>query len=118
MGLMRSLRRYLPQYGVRINAICPWMTATSMVASIEPGWRAAGLPVNEPIDVAEIILAVDFGRNINGKGVFVEGGRGWDIEENLDRLEPQWLGIEPSESLSRLIWLEDWQANTVKILYS
>jgi hypothetical protein len=33
--------------------------------------------------------------------MYVEGGRAWEIEKNLDRLEPQWLGEEPARSLAR-----------------
>jgi hypothetical protein len=39
--------------------------------------------------------------NMNGKGIYVEGGRGWEIEDNINRLEPQWLGEEPSKSLAK-----------------
>jgi hypothetical protein len=33
--------------------------------------------------------------------MYVEGGRAWEIEKNLDWLEPQWLGEEPARSLAR-----------------
>jgi hypothetical protein len=38
---------------------------------------------------------------INGKSMYVEGRRAWEIEKNLDRLEPQWLGKEPSRTLAK-----------------
>ncbi|KIX02523.1 uncharacterized protein Z518_08464 [Rhinocladiella mackenziei CBS 650.93] len=102
LGIMRSLRLYLPPVmGIRVNAICPWMVATAMTAGIEPSWRAAGLPVNEPRDVAEVIAGVACAHEENGKAFYVEGGRAWEIEEKLDRLEPQWLGEEQSKSLAQ-----------------
>ncbi|KAL2871172.1 putative 3-hydroxyacyl-CoA dehydrogenase [Aspergillus lucknowensis] len=103
IGLMRSLRLYLPApaHGIRINCICPWMTATGMVRGIQDGWYKAGLPVNSPMDVAKITAAVVGDASLNGTSMYVEGGRAWEIEGNLDRLEPVWLGEEPSRSLAK-----------------
>ncbi|KAF4551196.1 Short chain dehydrogenase-like protein 39 [Elsinoe fawcettii] len=58
VGLMRSLRITLmkPPFGrIRTNAILPWMTRTRMVRGVEKSWAAAGLPTNEPMDVAKIM---------------------------------------------------------------
>ncbi|KAI9376158.1 hypothetical protein BJX61DRAFT_491614 [Aspergillus egyptiacus] len=103
LGLMRSLRLYLcgPAHNIRINCICPWMTTTAMVRGIQDGWFQAGLPVNTPMDVAKVTAAVLGDEGLNGRSMYVEGGRAWEIEENLDRLEPEWLGAEPSRSLAR-----------------
>ena len=58
LGLLRSLRLYtLANFGVRINAICPSMTTTQMVAGVQDGWIASGNPINRPEDVAEVIVA-------------------------------------------------------------
>lgn len=100
LGLMRALRLYLPSaHGIRINAVCPWMTSTAMVTGVEPIWRKEGLPLNSPMDVANIMAQICMERDMNGKSMYVEGGRAWEIEELLDKLEPQWLGEQPSKSL-------------------
>jgi NAD(P)-dependent dehydrogenase (short-subunit alcohol dehydrogenase family) len=102
LGLLRSLRPYIPKtHGIRVNAICPWMTDTGMVDGIREGWLQEGLPVNTPGDVGRIILEVGGDGKTNGKAVFVEGGRGWDIEEGIQRTEPQWLGEEVSKTLAK-----------------
>lgn len=102
LGLMRALRQYLPfSHQLRVNAVCPWMTTTGMVKGIQDGWFKAGLPVNTPMDVAKITAGLLVEPELNGKSMYVEGGRGWEIEGNLDRLEPQWLGEEPSRSLAK-----------------
>ncbi|CEL09220.1 hypothetical protein ASPCAL12359 [Aspergillus calidoustus] len=105
LGLMRSLRLYLhgPEaaHAIRINAICPWMTQTGMVRGVQDAWYAAGLPVNTPLDVGKVIAAVMGDDGLNGASMYVEGGRAWEIERNLDRLEPQWLGEEPARTLAR-----------------
>ncbi|KEF63645.1 uncharacterized protein A1O9_01623 [Exophiala aquamarina CBS 119918] len=102
LGLMRSLRLYLPPTtDIRVNAICPWMVPTAMTAGIETMWRAAGLPINETVDVARIIAGVACDPDMNGKAIYVEGGRGWEIEDNINHLESQWLGEEQAASLAR-----------------
>ncbi|KAK0111606.1 hypothetical protein ONS95_001953 [Cadophora gregata] len=37
----------------------------------------------------------------NGRAVFVEGGRGWDIEVGIEGTEERWLGREVSRTLGR-----------------
>jgi len=102
MGLLRSLRPYLPKsHNIRVNAICPWMTDTIMVEGIREDWIREGLPVNTPAAVGRVIIEVVADGESNGKAVFVEGGRGWDIEEGINRTEEQWLGANVSRTLAR-----------------
>ncbi|MCJ1477989.1 hypothetical protein MMC13_006664 [Lambiella insularis] len=102
LGLMRTLRPYLPvACGIRVNAICPWMTATAVVAGIEGNWYKENLPVNQPADVAKVIVDVTRSEKLNGKAFYIEGGRGWEIEDKINELEPQWLGEEASRSLAK-----------------
>ncbi|KAK0105502.1 hypothetical protein ONS96_004887 [Cadophora gregata f. sp. sojae] len=56
LGLLRGVRVQAGREGVRVNAVCPWMTRTAMVAGIESGWRELQLPENDPTDVAKSIL--------------------------------------------------------------
>jgi hypothetical protein len=85
---------------------------TAMVKDIEKGWRRLKLPANEPEDVALSIVTCSIanrGRNgkahkgavlpFAGKIVFVAGGKSYEIEDRLQRLEPQWLGVENSRVL-------------------
>jgi NAD(P)-dependent dehydrogenase (short-subunit alcohol dehydrogenase family) len=60
LGLMRSLRLSLPSAypGLRVNAVCPSMTLTRMVAGIKDGWMAIGAPVNQPSDIANVIVGI------------------------------------------------------------
>lgn len=77
------------------------MTDTAIVRGIEKAWKAANLPVNTPLHVARVVGGVVCQKGLNGKSMYVEGGRAWEIEDNIDRLEPQWLGEEASRSLQR-----------------
>lgn len=102
MGLMRSLRGYLPStFNVRINVVCPWATDTEMLGGVRDLWRQNSLPMNSPGDVARIILQCAADESIHGKAVYVADGQGFDIEEGLDVTEPIWLGKKQAEELAR-----------------
>ena len=99
---MHSLRPYLPvTTGIRVNAICPWMTTTELSVGIEEAWHAAQPPFNQPMDVAKICLDVTLSPNVHGKTLYVEGGRATEVEDTTtNRLEPYWLGAEQSRVFS------------------
>ncbi|KAE8393442.1 hypothetical protein BDV23DRAFT_149176 [Aspergillus alliaceus] len=104
-GLMRSLRPYFPspyKHNLRINTICPWMTETrtTLTKKVQDRWTKEGLPVSTPQEVALISAGVLSNNSLNGTSMYVEGGRAWEIEANIDRLEPEWLGEEASKTLA------------------
>lgn len=86
---------------------------TPMAKWFQDDWLKAGLPSNEPEDVAEAILICatanrgDGGHTHKnavlpfvGKTVWVGGGRSYEIEDRIQALEPQWLGEENSRILA------------------
>lgn len=94
IGLMRALRPWAPvRYGVRANAICPWATDTQLFApGLRDAWHKENLPMNQPHDVAKIIVQCTADQALNGAAVFVTGGKYFDTEEGIDRTLPQWMG--------------------------
>lgn len=68
------------------------MTKTRLVSGIEDDWHKAGLPSNEPVDVARVIAGVMADSSLNGGAMYVEGGRAWEIEQGIDQCAPQWMG--------------------------
>ena len=124
---MRSLRHYLPPtFGIRINAIAPLATGTGMVPkAVQKGFAKIGVPVNTPEQIADITLGLvagsHKGRNVgvtaqiglgaeggpcNGLTIYVEGGKGWEIEEGLAATRDEWLGEGPNERLMKAgAWL-------------
>ncbi|KAK6380788.1 hypothetical protein LTS17_004989 [Exophiala oligosperma] len=72
-----------------------------MTEGIVSSWKAADLPIQSTSDVARVVAGVACNQELNGKAFYVEGGRAWDIEEGIDRLEPQWLGEEQSRMLAK-----------------
>ncbi|KAH8676556.1 hypothetical protein BGZ60DRAFT_562212 [Tricladium varicosporioides] len=114
IGIMRGLHLAAIKENININVICPWMTKTQMVKGIEQGWEALKLPTNQPEDVARSIIICSTANRIPdnkiykgasmpfaGKILFVAGGESYEIEDALQRLEPQWLGGENSRILER-----------------
>ncbi|BCS01646.1 putative 3-hydroxyacyl-CoA dehydrogenase [Aspergillus luchuensis] len=105
-GLMRSLRPYFIspyKHNLRINTICPWMTQThpAVTKKLCDRWEEEGLPISSPLQVAQVAAGVLVDDSLNGTSMYVEGGRAWEIEANLDRLEPQWLGEVPAKTLAQ-----------------
>ena len=101
-----------------MNAWCYAFTdtvaETGMVKGIEIGWAEKGLPENQPGDVAMgIVMCATANRGgdgqthggaalpFEGKIVWVGGGKSYEIEDNIQRLEPQWLGEENSRVLAK-----------------
>ncbi len=64
-------------------------------------WVREQMPLNAPADVARIILQCAADNSLNGKAVFVSGGRGFDTEEGVDRTQPLWMGEENAEIFQR-----------------
>ena len=101
MGLLRSLAPYTPaRYNVRVNALCPSATNTRMIGSITDAWLAAGLPLNEPEDVARYVLLCATDENRNGSAVYVSGGRAVDIEAGYLKTMPEWMGQQHTAELA------------------
>lgn len=102
MGLMRSLRGYLPStFDVRMNVICPWPTDTEMLDGVRDLWVQNALPMNTPDDVARLVLQCAGDETLHGKAVYVADGKGFDIEEGINRLEPEWMGQNQASDLAR-----------------
>ena len=102
IGLMRALRPWAPvRYNVRANAICPWATDTQILAGVRRRWVEEDLPLNQPVDVAKMILQCAADKDMNGRAVYVAGARGFDTEEGYDRTLPQWMGEDNAKAWLR-----------------
>lgn len=102
IGMMRALRPWAPpKYGVRANAICPWATDTQLLAGVRAKWVEEKMPMNQPVDVARMIVQCAADGGLNGKAIFVTGGRGFDTEEGIDRTQPEWMGKENAVAFHR-----------------
>lgn len=70
-----------------------------MAEGIAQAWDDTGLPGNMPEDVAKILMGVVADSGLTGEAVYVEGGRGWKIEQAKIDLRPQWLGERQTKDL-------------------
>ena len=106
---MRSLAASLqPTFGIRVNAVCPYATDTGMLTHVKHAFLKNNIPVNKPGDVAEIILGLTAGNHsscgneaeaCNGLAVVVAGGKGWEVEEGIERTRKTWMGQEAATML-------------------
>ena len=71
IGLVRSAAAQLAADGIRINALCPGLVDTPIIAGIRPALEKAGLPIASP---AEAALAVET--------ILADGGTGgsWVVQ--------------------------------------
>jgi NAD(P)-dependent dehydrogenase (short-subunit alcohol dehydrogenase family) len=74
IGLVRSVAPQLERRGIRINAVCPGIVDTSMIAPQRDGLLAAGFPLLRPEEVAAAV-AVALGSEGTGEAWVVQPGR-------------------------------------------
>jgi len=70
-----------------------------MTDGIVQSFYDKGLDVNVPDDLAVTILGMLTEEDMYGKGVYVEGSRGWEIEDGIVETMPHWLGEGPTKRL-------------------
>lgn len=63
--------------------------------------------MNTPEEVAKVIVQVAADGKAHGKAVYVAGGRAFNVEEGIERLDGEWLGGEE--------WVEDLRRTQVLI---
>lgn len=109
MGLFRNTRKLLYQnYRIRINMVNPSHVNTVMGSSVHKLWVDHGLPVNEAHHVAEFVMTLaavprqKTGAASTGLAVYVEGGKGWEIEEDLYKTDHIWMGEEMSRNSAKI----------------
>lgn len=109
LGLMRALRPHTPSvFSVRVNAICPSLTNTRMMRGLNAeSVRDNNIHMNTPEEVAKVIVQVAADGKAHGKAVYVAGGRAFNVEEGIERLDGEWLGGEE--------WVEDLRRTQVLI---
>lgn len=140
LGLMRSLRLYLPTAGfkarIRVNAICPGGTDTVMVAGIKDGLAANNGPkLNSTESLAKVVVAVTAaGKGTqavwydgkNGQGTRRRknrGGMDWDDDEREARgmsgrawyvVEGEAWDIEEGLDRTEDLWM-GWKASDLSV---
>ena len=99
-GLMRSMRKPIfERDGIRVNTVNPGVTESPMTANIVHAFKQPGFYCQSPDDIARMVLGLQVRADLNGKGIYVEGGSGWEFEDSFYREQPAWLGEEPTRRM-------------------
>ncbi|KAH7244878.1 putative 3-hydroxyacyl-CoA dehydrogenase [Fusarium solani] len=105
MGLFRSTRKNLYSlHGIRVNILCPSLISSGMSSRIQHVWEGKGLPINTADEVSDYAVTLTASRSQadgsdqTGLAVYVEGGKGWEFESELERLDKQWMGAKMAQN--------------------
>lgn len=105
MGLFRSTRKNLHSlHSIRVNILCPSLISTGMASRVEHIWKERGLPINKAAEVSDYAINMAASPNLKdgtlqtGLAVYVEGGKGWEMESDLERLDSEWMGAEMAQN--------------------
>ncbi|RAK96633.1 dehydrogenase with different specificitie [Aspergillus ibericus CBS 121593] len=92
VGLLRASQVTAQKYGIRVNAVAPFMTPTTMTAGFSQRWQDAGLETNTPERVAEVIAQVALDTTRKGSCTLVAGRYLREMESTRAALLSTWLG--------------------------
>lgn len=65
-GMLRGSQLAANKYGIRVNAVAPFVTPTSMAGGFSEAWQAKGLPINTTDGVATALLTLALDPTENG----------------------------------------------------
>lgn len=72
-----------------------------MLNGVREIWTLNSLSINSPDDGARIIVQCAGDKAIHGRAFYVADGKGFDIEEGIDRTEEIWLGERQAKDLAK-----------------
>ena len=84
IGFVRSVAPQLAERGIVINAVCPGIVDTPMIAGSRAALDAAGFPLLAPEDVAEAVMTA----------LAAEGtGQAWVVQPGREPLKFRFPGV-------------------------
>lgn len=100
VGLVRSLRYLGPKDNIAVSLVAPAITETAILTtaatsseSVASSLKAAGVPVNTPERVAEVVAyLMGLGQAASGMGLMVQGGEVVDLEKGIAGNRNAWMG--------------------------
>lgn len=65
-GMLRGSQLAARKYGIRVNAVAPFVTPTAMAGGFSEAWQDKGLPINTTDGVARALVTLAFNPEENG----------------------------------------------------
>ncbi|RHZ49041.1 uncharacterized protein CDV56_102772 [Aspergillus thermomutatus] len=97
-GMLRGSQLAASKYGIRVNAVAPFVTPTAMAGEFSEAWQAKGLPINTTEGVATAVLTLALNPAEKGSCYIVSGPILREVEHTQKLLLTEWLG----EDLTRV----------------
>jgi len=94
LGLMRATKKALSNQNITLNLVTPWMTESNlMFDSLRQALIKYQIPINDPISIGKALAySAVAGKEWTGRTIYVADNSFTEIEQAVQRLEPQWLG--------------------------
>lgn len=88
-----------PKDNIRLSLVAPAITSTPLLSTPEKSFElnvasfvAAGVPMNTPERIAEVVVWVTGGKKGNGMGLMVQDGFVCDLEAGVAQSRAAWMG--------------------------
>ncbi|GLA67595.1 hypothetical protein CBS147353_10670 [Aspergillus niger] len=91
-GMLRASQLAAGRYGIRVNAVAPFVTPTAMSSGFSQAWSERGLPTNSPEGVAEAVLGIAVDPTVSGGCYMVVGYILREVEHAQKDILAEWLG--------------------------
>lgn len=79
-----------------------------MASKVEHIWNEWGLPISKAAEVSDYAInitafpALGDGTLQTGLAGYVEGGKGWETESDLERLDSEWMGAKMAQNCAAI----------------
>ncbi|KAF9893039.1 hypothetical protein FE257_012450 [Aspergillus nanangensis] len=91
-GMLRGSQLAADQYGIRVNAVAPFVTPTAMAGGFSKAWKTKGLPINTTEGVATAVVTLALNPAEKGSCYMVSGPMLREVEHTRNVLLTEWLG--------------------------
>ncbi|OBT82914.1 hypothetical protein VE02_08970 [Pseudogymnoascus sp. 03VT05] len=99
-GLLRASQLEATKHSIRVNAVAPFVTPTSMAGGFASQWAASGLPSNTTQQVAQVVATISEDPNRRGACYLTCGPIIREMELTRNALLSQWLGNDVAQLMA------------------
>lgn len=99
-GLLRGSQSAAAKYGIRVNAVAPFITPTAISVGFSDEWSSKGLPSNTPEGVAKVVLTLACDGEHRGSCYLTCGPIIVELEKSRQAVTMAWVGKEAAELMA------------------